>query len=161
MPDKDALFAGIDGVKDRFDVGSSFSAEKAVAFLDEHPEVYVDRNYGELISAIYAYKNDGRVKDVFDAVTKAMFTRHLASKDRRGSERGRLERVDRLYFSPRVWVRYGMLDGLNFRNENLVSSSNFLPPPNGAAFRFLPTSDMNGVTVKLDIYWEESMEPLP
>ncbi len=158
IPEKDALYKRIDAAAGLFAAGTVFDSGKAKGFLDEHPEVYVGMNYAEFITAIYAYRDDVRVKDAFDAVTKALFYRQLYSKNVRDVNKGRL---DRFHYSPIISVVYGMQKGFFYGSESIISGG-MRPSGKGAyAFRHLPTSDRKGLTVKLDNYMEDSSEPLP
>lgn len=157
IPDKEALYKGIDDTEGMFKLGTVFDKKTVKEFLNGHPEVYVDKNYGSFISAIYAYRADERVNDVFDAVTKAMFYRQLYSKSSRELNKGRL---DRIYYSPTISVMYGRQTGFYFGSENLISSG-FLSGVGSVAFKHLPTQDLKGLTVKLEDDTDEASEPLP
>lgn len=158
IPEKDALYKRIDAAEGMFAMGTAFDSENAKEFLDEHPEVYVDRNYAEFISAIYSYRGDERVKDVFDAVTKALFYRQLYSKSVRDINDGRL---DGIYYSPIISVVYGRQRGFYYGSESLISGGVYPFGREPFAFRQLPTNDLKGLTVKLENYLEDVSEPLP
>lgn len=157
IPVKEALYKGIDDTEDMFKLGTDFNKKTVKEFLDTHPEVYVDRNYAEFVNALYAYRADERIKDVFDAVTKALFHRQLYSKSARDLNSGRL---DKLYYSPTISVMYGRQIGFYFGSENLISG-NPISGAGGVAFRQLPTHDLKGLTVKFEEYADASAEPLP
>ncbi len=157
MPDGKTLRDGINSIDDGKMDWTHFDKAKALEFLNEHPEVYADQTYAEFISALYVYRDDGRVGDVFDAVTKAVFQRRLYSK---GSREGN-PALKGFYVSPMVSVSYGMKSGFHFDNGQLTSAYRNPIVAKGSAFRTLPTLDNYGVTVNLLIYGEDASEPLP
>ncbi len=118
------------------------------SFLDEHPEVYVDKTYGEFLSALYVFK-DGReypVYDVFDGVTKALFYRPLFSKAQRDAGMR-----STIYTSPVIAVQYG-------KQKNVYVGTLYSYV---VALKILPTFDEKGISVKLAISNDEPSEPLP
>ncbi len=159
MPDKETLKKELGGISDATIDWTHFDKEKAWAFLDEHPEVYVDRTYAEFISALYVYRDDKRVKEngVFDAVTKAVFRRPLYSKSSRAGNPS----LKGFYVSPMVSVSYGMEPAGHFDNGQLRSAYRNPIVAKGSAFKTLPTFDNYGVTVNLLTYGEDASEPLP
>ncbi len=158
IPAKDALYGGIDGARDKFRAGTPFNSVKAKEFLDEHPEVYVGRTYGGFISAIYDYRDDGRVNDAFDAVTKALFYMHLYPKSVRDANSGRLDGV---YYSPVISVTYGRQRGFYYGSHVLLSGGAYPQGSAVSAFKQLPTGDLRGLTVSLENYEEEASQPTP
>ncbi len=156
IPAKDVLYGRIDEAKDKFKAGTPFNSVKAKEFLDGHPEVYVGRTYGGFISAIYDYRDDGRVNDVFDAVTKALFYRPLYSKSARDVNSGRL---DGIYYSPIISVAYGRQWGFYYGSQNLLSGGIYSSGSAVSAFKQLPTSDMKGLTIALENYLEDASKP--
>ncbi len=158
IPEKDVLYKRVDAAERMFAAGTPFDSRKAKEFLDRHPEVYAGRSYAEFVSAIYDYRDDAAVNDAFDAVTKAVFYRQLYSKSVRDANAGRL---DGIYYSPQISVFYGMQGRFYYGSEDLVSSGLRVSGAGANAFRQLPTSDMKGLTVKLESRMEGASQPLP
>lgn len=105
MPGKDELLAKLNWLEQHknmphtstFDPTTGISVpekvkidvEKAKGFLNNHPEVYVDRDYSEFISGLHAVyaangKEKGNVEMTFKVVTAAMFLRGVGDGKKAG-----------------------------------------------------------------------------
>ncbi len=131
------------------DSSLSVPSSKAIDFLEEHPDTYVGKTYGDFIASLGYYKEDSRANSAFDAVTKALFGRHSFSKDARVDNNGRL---DKLYTSPVISVKYGSSSGFYYGSEDLASRSDLSAMTNPViAFKVLPAPDASLLTVKLEV----------
>jgi hypothetical protein len=189
IPDIEALTERIESLRDKegliFDEGFQTrfvtevvnlnydSIEYTLEFLEQHPEVYLDKTYAQFISAIYAYEN---TESVFDIVTKAMFIRKLYSESAYESEKkkgftlhivGDLSEDERLalYITPEISVREGMHKKYETEKKDVVSFIGSISEPSeedekpGIAYQILPTQDQQGVTVKFQIRQEGESLP--
>ncbi|MBI2664774.1 hypothetical protein HYX10_05550 [Candidatus Woesearchaeota archaeon] len=137
---------------------SNVDMPAAVNFLERHPEVYVDKTYGEFITALYALRQEEGSGNVFDVVTRAVFHRRLYPEKIRELNKGRL---DNDYFSPFIIVKYGKYNSLEYEDGNLISSVDLMRNYKAVGLKILPTHDSKGVTVGLRIYPEELRDAAP
>jgi hypothetical protein len=171
MPDFGTLKASINSLIGKGSIefsleGGKLKTDKVIEFLEKHPEVYVGKTYGGFISALYAYKDESLVDEVFDTTTKALFHMHTYPKSVRDVNEGRL---DDIYFTPTISVKYGSYATFIYERGDLMSSDalavSFTSLQPGV-FKNLPTYDKTGATVKLQMPKGEGTEedvslPLP
>jgi len=128
--------------------------ESVKNFLKEHPETHVGKTYGEFISALSAYvkadETKGIVNDVFDAVTKATFSRNLFAK----SERDAYSGLD-AFFSPILIVKYSSgpelitkIDIITLHDKTFIT-------------KILPTGENSRAKVQMYIYGDDDSLPAP
>jgi len=154
----------IDTLNEKLSIGKDskeIDIESVKNFLREHPETHVGKTYAEFISALSAYVNSaetkGVVNDVFDAVTKATFSRKLYAE----YERDAYSNLEEFYFSPFLVVRYTSFSDKG--RYELISKISSVTLDDKTLFvtRVLPTDENSIATVQMTIYGDEESLPGP
>ncbi len=142
------------------------SFDDAISFLEEHPEVYVGKTYGEFIIALEPYFSKGDdVDDVFDAATRVVFVQKV-------NEKRNIWDQEEVYFSPRIYVQYNAdkIEDTDYRGtQGSVRSVGDLAPRDlqGANYRItysttvLPSNKNKFTLVQLDVPLANVLVRLP